>query len=140
MKISARNVLSGTVREIAKGAVNSEVSVALQGGETMISIITNSSVAFLELNKGKPVYAIIKASDVMIGKNIAAAKLSARNILGGKVVDLHDGAVNSEVAVRLSGGTTVVATITKASVHALDLKREDEVSAIVKASHVLIGV
>jgi molybdate transport system regulatory protein len=68
------------------------------------------------------------------------AKLSARNVLAGEVARLEPGAVNSEVEIRLPGGTPVVASITKASVQALDLKQGDKVSAIIKASHVLVGV
>jgi molybdate transport system regulatory protein len=140
MKISARNVLSGTISAIAKGAVNAEITIKLQGQETVVSIITNSSVERLGLDEGKSAFAIIKASDVMVGRNVEGAKLSARNVLAGKVAELLDGAVNSEVGIQLPGGTRLVASITKESVKALDLKRGDAVSAIVKASHVLIGV
>ena len=66
--------------------------------------------------------------------------MSARNVLAGEVARLEQGAVNSEVEIRLVGGTAVVASITKASVRALDLKQGDKVSAIIKASHMLIGV
>ena len=48
--------------------------------------------------------------------------------------------MNSEVGIRLPGGTTLIASITKASVKALELKPGDAVSAVVKASHVLVGV
>jgi molybdate transport system regulatory protein len=140
MKISARNVLPGTVNSVEKGAVNAEVVLTLWGGETAASIITNASVDALQLEPGKSVFAIIKASEVMIGKNLEGAKLSARNILNGKISELQDGAVNSEVGIQLPGGTTLVASITKASVKALDLKQGDAVCAIVKASHVILGV
>jgi molybdate transport system regulatory protein len=140
MKISARNALQGTVSAISRGAVNAEVAISLQGQETVISVITNASVDRLGLEKGKSAFAVIKASDVMVGKNVEGAKLSARNVLAGKVADLQDGAVNSEVGIQLPGGTVIVASITKESVKALDLKRGDAVSAIVKASHVLVGV
>jgi molybdate transport system regulatory protein len=140
MKISARNVLAGEVKEVTKGAVNAEVVLALQGGEIITAIITNSSVNSLALAKGKKAFAIVKASEVMIGKGLETAKLSARNILAGEVAHVTGGAVNSEVVVRLPGGTEVVASITKASVEALDLNSGDRVSAVVKASNVLIGV
>lgn len=140
MKISARNVLPGTVADVVKGAVNSEVGLTLGGGETVVAIITNSSVESLGLRVGNSAYAIIKASEVMVGKNLENARLSARNILAGRVAELQDGAVNSEVGIRLPGGTTLIASITKASVKALELKKGDEVSAVVKASHVLVGV
>ena len=140
MKISARNVLAGEVQSVIKGAVNAEVTMTLQGGESVVAIITNASVDSLELKKGKSAYAIIKASEVMIGKGVDGAKLSARNVLAGEVATFQDGAVNSEVEIKLGGGTPVVASITKASVKALDLHKGDKVSAIVKASNVLIGV
>ncbi len=140
MKISARNVLAGTVRSVTKGAVNAEVAIALVGGETVVAIITNHSVDSLGLREGSPAYGVIKASEVMIGKGVENAKLSARNILAGEVARLEAGAVNSEVEIRLSGGTPVVASITRASVQALDLKPGDKVSAIIKASNVLVGV
>jgi molybdate transport system regulatory protein len=140
MRISARNVLPGTVASVTKGAVNAEVTLTLQGGETVVAIITNVSVDSLELKKGKTAYAIIKASEVIVGKNLKDAKLSARNILDGKVAHLQDGAVNSEVGVKLPGGTMLAASITKASVKALELKEGDDVGVVVKASHVLLGV
>lgn len=67
MKISARNVLKGKVKAIKVGAVNSEIEVELPGGMTMVSIITKESAEKLGLKTGKDVYAIIKASNVMIG-------------------------------------------------------------------------
>lgn len=140
MKISARNLLAGTVKNVTKGAVNAEVKLALEGGETVVAIITNSSVESLGLREGSSAYAIIKASEIMIGKDVEGAKLSARNVLAGDVVRLEQGAVNSEVEIRLDGGTAVVASITKASVAALNLRHGDKVSAIVKASSVLLGV
>jgi molybdate transport system regulatory protein len=140
MKISARNVLAGTVQEVTKGAVNAEVTIAIQGGETVVAVITNSSVDSLELAPGKKAFAIIKASEVMIGVGMEAARISARNVLAGEVGSVRDGAVNSEVEVWLSGGTKMFASITKASVESLGLHPGAPVCAIVKASNVLIGI
>jgi molybdate transport system regulatory protein len=140
MKISARNVFAGTVQTVTMGAVNAEVTLALPGGDTIVAIITNASVDTLQLSPGTSAYAIIKASEVMIGKGLERSRLSARNVLPGQIAKLADGAVNSEVEVKLAGGTSVVASITKASVHALDLHQGDAVSAVIKASHVLLGV
>jgi molybdopterin-binding protein len=66
MKISARNVLKGTITKITGGAVNSEVVIELPGGIELVSIITKSSVKSLGLKKGKTAYAVIKASNVMV--------------------------------------------------------------------------
>lgn len=67
MKISARNVLKGVVKEIIPGAVNAEVIIEIAGGVQVVSVITKESVANLDLAPGKSVYAIIKASNVMVG-------------------------------------------------------------------------
>jgi len=67
MKISARNILKGKIVKIVHGAVNSEVIIELPGGSRLVSIITNSSVDTLGLTEGKEAYAIIKASNVMVG-------------------------------------------------------------------------
>jgi molybdate transport system regulatory protein len=140
MRISARNVLAGTITRVAKGAVNAEIVLSLRGGETIVAVITNQSVDRLGLQEGNDAFAIVKATDVMVGKGLENAHLSARNILAGKVAELNDGAVNSEVGIRLPGGTLLVASITKESVQALKLRQGEAVSAVVKASHVMVGV
>ena len=66
MELSARNVLKGTVKRIVPGAVNSEVTVELPGGQALVSVITKSSAERLGLAEGKEVCAVIKASNVMI--------------------------------------------------------------------------
>lgn len=66
MEISARNKLRGRVKSVEHGAVNSEVVVELPGGTEIVSIITKESAEGLGLASGKEVYAVIKASDVMI--------------------------------------------------------------------------
>jgi molybdate transport system regulatory protein len=139
VKISARNTLAGTVTKVTKGAVNAEVDLALKGGGDVVSVITNSSVDSLGLKEGKAAYAIIKASSVMIAKD-SSLKLSARNVLGGTVASVQDGAVDSEVTLKLSGGSSLVAIITKESVKHLGLKAGETASAVVKASDVLVGV
>lgn len=67
MKLSARNVLKGKVKSVVAGAVNSEVVIELPGGVEMTSIITKTSAENLKLKEGSDVYAIVKASNVMIG-------------------------------------------------------------------------
>ena len=66
MKISARNVLKGTVKKVSQGAVNTEVVIELPGGSEIVSIITKHSAESLELVEGNEVYAVVKASNVMI--------------------------------------------------------------------------
>lgn len=67
MKISARNVMSGTVKKIAPGAVHAEVTVEVGADTEVVSVIDLDAVNALELAEGKEVYAVFEASDVMIG-------------------------------------------------------------------------
>lgn len=67
MKLSARNALKGKVKEVKTGAVNTEVIVELPGGGEVVSMISRESAEKLGLKPGKEVYAVIKASNVMIG-------------------------------------------------------------------------
>ena len=67
MKLSARNVIKGTVTAIEIGAVNVEVAVEVAPDLVMTSIITKGSYQNLELEVGKEVYVVVKASNVIIG-------------------------------------------------------------------------
>jgi molybdopterin-binding protein len=67
MKLSARNILPATVKAITPGAVDTEVVVELAPGIEIVSIITKQSAEKLGLKPGAKAYAIVKASNVMIG-------------------------------------------------------------------------
>lgn len=67
-------------------------------------------------------------------------KLSARNVIKGKVVKVFKGAVNSEVVLELPGGTQVVSIITNSSVETLGLAEGKEAYAVIKASNVMVAV
>ena len=66
MNISARNTLKGKVKSVEPGAVNTEVIIELADGIEVVSIITKDSAERLQLARGKEVYAVVKASDVMV--------------------------------------------------------------------------
>jgi molybdopterin-binding protein len=67
-------------------------------------------------------------------------KLSARNVLKGKVIKVVKGAVNSEVIIELPGGEKLVSIITNASVTALGLKKGRDAYAVIKASNIMVAV
>lgn len=67
MKISARNILSGTVIAVTKGATTAHVTVEIAAGQIVTSAITNEAVDELGLVPGKAAKVIVKSSDVMIG-------------------------------------------------------------------------
>jgi molybdopterin-binding protein len=66
LKISARNQLQGTIKDVHKGATTAHVEIEV-GGTVLTASITNEAVEELKLAKGKTAYAVIKASDVMVG-------------------------------------------------------------------------
>ena len=68
MKLSARNQLKGKIVDVTKGATTSRVVVDVGHGVVITASITNEAVADLGLKKGDDAWAVIKASDVMIGK------------------------------------------------------------------------
>lgn len=140
MRVSARNVFLGTVKTVKEGAVSTEVTVSLKGGETVCSVITNDSARTLGLRKGMDVYALFKASSVIIGRDLHIARTSARNVLCGSVTRIKDGPVNAEVTVTLGGGSVLTAVITEESAKALKFAAGDHACALVKASSVILGV
>ena len=66
MKLSARNILEGKVVQVKKGKTTAHVRLDV-GGAVVTASITNEAVDELKLKKGRTAYAVIKASDVMIG-------------------------------------------------------------------------
>lgn len=140
MKLSARNVWLGQVAEIQKGAVNSVVHIQLKGSDQITSVITDASVQRLGLKRGMEVMAIVKASNVLLGLEVDPQSISARNILSGIITNIIPGTVNNEITVELPGGSTVTSIITSASVKRLGLTVDQPVSAIIKASDVLLAL
>ena len=138
---SVRNQFSGKVTRVRAGAVNDEIQIRLAGGERLVSIITRESCENLGLKAGSPIVALVEASSVMVAVDDGEAlKLSARNCLAGSIARLVKGAVNSEVVIELKGGNSVAAIITNGAVKSLKLRVGASVSAIFKASSVIIGV
>ena len=70
VRISARNQLPGRVAEVEHGAVMSTVTIRLDGGEEIVSVITRESAEKLELAAGDPVFAVIKSTEVMVAKEM----------------------------------------------------------------------
>lgn len=66
MKVSARNVIKGTVKQVVMGAINTEVKLEIAPKVELISVITRASAEALNLAEGKEAYAVIKSSNIMI--------------------------------------------------------------------------
>lgn len=139
MRTSARNALRGEISHITAGAVNSEVTLRLAEGVEITAILTRRSVAELGLEVGRPAIALIKSSFVILAKG-EGLKTSARNQVQGRVRAREDGAVNSEISLDIGGGKTLTATITTESAHALEIEPGDQLTALIKAPHVILAV
>ncbi|MDD2662350.1 MAG: TOBE domain-containing protein [Dechloromonas sp.] len=140
MNVSARNVFKGKISALVDGAVNAEVELSLPGGDKIVAIVTEGSVRSLGLAVGGDAVAYVKAPWVMLLAGPQEARFSARNQLSGKVAVLHKGAVNTEVGVELPGGSLVYAVVTNEAVMELGLKEGVAATALIKASHVILGV
>lgn len=139
MRTSARNALRGEVSRITEGAVNSEVGLKVADGVELTAILTRRSVAELGLAVGRPAIALVKSSFVLLAKG-EGLRTSARNQIPGEVTAREDGAVNSEISIAIGGGKTLTATITLESAEALQIAVGDRVSALIKASHLILAV
>ena len=136
MKLSARNKFIGKVTDVTRGAVNGIVKIELSNGQHITSSITLEAIDDLDITVGKEVTAIIKSTSVLIGKG--QLTLSARNKLSGTIIDINRGAVNAIVKVELPSNVVISSSITLEAVDELDLTVGTEVTAVVKATEVLI--
>ncbi|QLD33355.1 TOBE domain-containing protein [Mannheimia varigena] len=139
MSISARNQLPVTVKSVQSGAVNDVVELTLNSGETLVAVITCDSTKKLGLEASKSAVAVFKAPSVILSTD-SDLLLSARNQLTATVTQITHGAVNAEVVVKTVGGVELVAIITEESAKRLALTENVQVNAIIKASHILVGV
>lgn len=140
MQVSARNVFTGTLTAVVNGAVNAEVELTTAGGDKLVAVVTEGSVKELGLAVGVPAVAYVKAPLVMLLTGSEDMRFSARNQLAGKVGALTRGAVNTEVALTLPGGAVVYAVVTNDAVKELGLGEGVAATALIKASHVVLGV
>lgn len=139
MKTSARNQYYGKVSAIQTGPVNAEVEITLDGGDQLVAVVTHESIASLGLAVGGEVWALVKATWVIITPEAGDLKLSARNRLCGKVSRIARGQVNADVVLALSGGASISAVVTADSLDDMGLKEGDRACAVFKASSVILG-
>jgi molybdate transport system regulatory protein len=140
MRTSARNQFFGTVTRLTRGAVNDEVELAVAGGHAIVAIVTHESVDNLGLQVGAEAFALVKSSSIILVADDDGARYSARNRMAGAIARIEPGAVNTEVVIELPGGASVAAIVTSESSKAMGLAVGGTVSAIFKASSVIVGV
>lgn len=140
MHISARNAWAGTITALSEGQVNAQVELTTPGGDRIVAVLTREGLQSLGLELGSEAIAYVKAPWVMLLTGGGEVRFSARNQLSGTVKSVNKGPVNAEVSLELPGGTTVCAVITNEAVMELGLKPGMPATALIKASHVVLGV
>lgn len=138
MLLSARNQFAGTVTKVTDGAVNGIVTIDVNG-TPVSATISMAAIRELGLEPGKKAWAVIKATEVMVGLG-AHLPLSARNQFPGRVLSVEKGAVNSIVRMEVLGGNTLSATISNMAAAELGLAEGVEALAVIKATSVMVGV
>jgi molybdate transport system regulatory protein len=139
MKISVRNKFEGTISSVNAGPVSTEVVLDLGGGDQLVAVVTSASAQQMGLKSGKKAIGLVKAPSVVIVTDAAGYRFSARNQFSGKVVRVTKGGVNSEVTIRLSGGNEVSAVVTNEAASELQVTSGQSVTALIKASQVILG-
>ncbi|MFZ2170149.1 MAG: TOBE domain-containing protein [Methylococcaceae bacterium] len=139
IKTTATNQLFGTIAAIQTSAVNAEVSVELKGGEKIVASLALMEFKRLELSIGSDVVLLINDPEIFIITDPGSYPLSARNRLQGTVIRVQYDGVDAEAVIQLSGGESIVATITQASALALGLTPGMSVHAVFKSNAVILG-
>ena len=150
LRTSARNALFGTVESVVSGAVNDVVTLRLPGGQAVSATITQESTHALGLAPGVQAVALINAPAVMLlrrmGDGVGDWRISAENQLPCVVTEVREGAVQSEVRLRLldaetgSTETVLVAMLSRSAVELLALAEGVEAVAVFEASSVMLGL
>lgn len=138
MKNSARNQFKGRVTEVRAGTTNDEIILDIGDGFEIVAGITQASTERLGLKSGVEAVALIKASWIILSDE-TEYQFSTRNQFKGEVTKLVEGAVNSEVFLKVSPTIEFVAIITNESARKLNLKEGSKISALFKAPHVILA-
>ena len=140
MRTSARNQFAGILVSIMPGKVNDELGIMVNASQTLIASITHESCRELQLAVGTKVFALIKASAVVLCLPNEIETAYAKNALLGTVHKITQGEHQSELAVILESGLTLVTTMPNQTAHAMALKEGSVVLAMVEPSNVIIGI
>lgn len=139
MQTTVRNQFLGRVKAVKSGPINAEVIVDIGGGDEIAAIVTQDSAEHLGLKPGVEVYALFKASWVILAAE-TGFRTTVRNRLCGTVVRCQEGPINTEVVVELPGGKLVAALVTHEGAANLGLEVGSRVCALFKAAHVILAM
>lgn len=124
-KTSARNNFFGKATRIAKGEIQSLVEITTPDGDTVRTMVTNSSVERLGLREGRLVAAEIKAPWLMLESASRPGASSADNVYEGRITKIGRGSINTECEVSIHEGITLCAVLSTPGFDALGLVEGD---------------
>ncbi|MGH8352328.1 MAG: TOBE domain-containing protein [Pseudomonas sp.] len=139
MKTSARNQLFGKVSAIQRGEVNDRIEFHLDSGDRLLASITHDSTERLGLKQGDAVYALIKASWVLLVDAGFIPTDPTDNLLHGEVRQVTRGTTDTEVVIELPGGAYIAAVLGNQQADELEPGIGKPVAALIKASHIILG-
>lgn len=134
---SARNQLPATLSSIESNGLHSTLTLALSGSDTLRSTITAKSVENMGLSIGCDTYAIIKSSDIHVVSAPPSSE-AGDNLLSGTIETLERSGDNIEIALRLAGGTLLIALEKQDALQNLEVGRT--AYAIISPLHIIIGL
>jgi molybdate transport system regulatory protein len=137
MKTSVRNQFAGLIVSILQGPVSDEIELLIKGSHTIKAAITHESCRELQLDIGSKVFALIKASGVMISRDQIS---TTKNNFEGIIQILIQGEKKSEITLRCDEGLELVSTLTNDELNRLALKKGERAFAHFDASSVIIGI
>ncbi len=143
MRTSARNQFAGILVSITPGAVNDELGILVNGSQTLVASITHESCRELQLQVGTKVFALIKASAVVLRLPDDAGVTDVAHLKNAFISTVHTvvpGEHQSELAVLLQSGLTMVTTMSNQDINAMGLQTGSVVLATIEPSNVIIGI
>lgn len=140
MKTTARNQFAGTITALQRGPANTEVTLALRGGNPIVAMVASNAAQRMKLNAGDEAVALVKSSAVVLESDFAGFMLSAQNQLAGTLSRPDRGAVSPTPGVTLPGGQVVTASVTNDAVSALGMAVGQPTTAVFKSSAVMLAV
>lgn len=139
-RTSARNQFYCRVRLVRCEQVNAVVTLDLGGGDLLAAQITSRSVEELQLFSGRSCHALIDPAWVEVRAETPRETSRNQNCLRGHVVRCMDDPVDAEVAIELTGGRIVLATMTQAEMREKDIQPSKQVSAVIQSSQIILAV
>ena len=146
MRTSARNQFAGILVSITPGVVNDALGIRVNGSQTLVASITHESCRELQLQVGTKVFALVKASSVVLRRPDEAVVtdfVDAVHLTNAFISTVHivvPGEHQSELTVLLESGLTMVTTMSNHDVETMGLQTGSVVHATIEPSNVIIGI